>query len=269
MPRLSVSRLAGLLTAFVILLGAIENEAPLIFNRISINFRFDTEGKRVVLTQAEVSNGEIGVAGTGSVEYAGEPRLKLGFAATPMPALALKRIWPALIVPEVRAWIIERIERGNVQRVDVAVNSPTRNLPRKGPPIPDDGLDVNILATNVTVHPVDGLPSVRDADMKAHVTGRTATVTIGQGVADTPAGRKLNFSDVVFEVPDMAPKPSPSKVFSRPSTTTRPADGFSSPLISRTRLDFPAPERPITPVIDPRGMAKSIPASACTLGLSR
>lgn len=195
-----------------ILLGAIANEAPLIFNRISVNFRFDTEGKRVLLTQAEVSNGEIGVAGTGSVDYAGEPRLKLGFAATPMPVLAMKRIWPALIVPEVRAWIIERIERGSVQRIDVAVNSPTRNLPRKGPPIPDDGLDVNIVGTNVTVHPVDGLPSVRDADIKAHVTGRTATVTIGQGVADTPAGRKLNFSDVVFEVPDMAPKPSPSRV---------------------------------------------------------
>ncbi|CAL77310.1 conserved hypothetical protein [Bradyrhizobium sp. ORS 278] len=200
------------LSGGTILLGAIANDPPLIFNRISINVRFDTEGKRVLLTQAEVSNGEIGVAGTGSVDYAGEPRLKLGFAATPMPALAMKRLWPALIVPEVRAWVIERIDRGNVQRIDIAVNSPTRNLPRKGPPIPDDGLDVNVIATNVTVRPVDGLPAVRDADMKAHVTGRTATVTVGQGVADTPAGRKLNFSDVVFEVPDMAPKPSPSRV---------------------------------------------------------
>ncbi|CCE02988.1 DUF3971 domain-containing protein [Bradyrhizobium sp. STM 3809] len=200
------------LSGGTILLGAIANDPPLIFNRISINVRFDTEGKRVLLTQAEVSNGEIGVAGTGSVDYAGEPRLKLGFAATPMPALAMKRLWPALIVPEVRAWVIERIERGNVQRIDIAVNSPTRNLPRKGPPIPDDGLDVNVIATNVTVRPVDGLPAVRDADMKAHVTGRTATVTVGQGAADTPAGRKLNFSDVVFEVPDMAPKPSPSRV---------------------------------------------------------
>ncbi len=53
---------------------------------------------------------------------------------------------------------------------------------------------------------------MRDADLKARVTGRTATVTIGQGVADTPAGRKINISDFVFEVPDMAPKPSPSKV---------------------------------------------------------
>jgi hypothetical protein len=37
-------------------------------------------------------------------------------------------------------------------------------------------------------------------------------VTIGQAASDTPAGRKLNISDFVFEVPDMAPKPSPARV---------------------------------------------------------
>ena len=64
----------------------------------------------------------------------------------------------------------------------------------------------------MTVRPVDEMPSVRDADLKAKVTGRTALVTIAQGAADTPAGRKLNFSDFTFEVPDLAPKPSPAKV---------------------------------------------------------
>jgi hypothetical protein len=56
------------------------------------------------------------------------------------------------------------------------------------------------------------MPAVRDADLKAKVTGRTVLVSIGQGVADTPAGRKINFSDFTFEVPDMVPKPSPAKV---------------------------------------------------------
>lgn len=195
-----------------ILLGAIDNDPPLIFNRISIGFRFDTVGKRVLLTQADISNGEIGIAGTGSIDYSGEPRIKLGFAGTPMAASALKRIWPALVVPEVREWVTERIERGSVQRFDIAVNSPVKNLPRKGPPIPDEGLDVNIVATGVAVHPVDKMPSVHDADMKVHITGRTATVTIGQGVADTPGGRKLTLSDFVFEVPDMAPKPPQARV---------------------------------------------------------
>jgi Protein of unknown function len=195
-----------------IVLAGIDNEPPLIFNRINIAMRFDTERKRVVIAQADFSNGEIGVAGTGSLDYSAEPRLMLGFAGTPMSVSALKRIWPTIIVPEVREWVIERADRGAIQRIDVGVNSPVRNLSRKGPPIPDEGLNVNIVANGVTLRPVDDLPSVRDGDLKAHVSGRTATVTIGQAMADTPAGRKVGISDVVFEVPDMAPKPSPARV---------------------------------------------------------
>jgi Protein of unknown function len=195
-----------------ILLAGMDNEPPLIFNRIAIGLRFDTDKRRVLLTQADISNGEIGIAGTGSLDYSAAPRLTLGFAGTPMSASALKRMWPILIVPEVREWVIERVERGSLQRIEVGVNSPVRNLSRRGPPIPDDGLAVNIVASGVSLHPVDELPSVRDADLKAHVTGRTATVTIGQAASDTPAGRKLNISDFVFEVPDMAPKPSPARV---------------------------------------------------------
>src|SRR6202035_659783 len=195
-----------------IVLAGDNGEQPLVFNRIAIGLRFDTDKKRVLLTQADISNGEIGFAGTGNIDYSAEPRLTLGFAGTPMSANALKRIWPALIVPELREWVIERIERGSLQRLEVGVNSPVRNLSRRGPPIPDDGLAVNIVASGVTLRPVDELPLVRDADLKAHVTGRTATVTIGQAAADTPAGRKLNISDFVVEVPDMAPKPSPAKV---------------------------------------------------------
>ena len=195
------------------MLAAIDPEQPpLIFNRIAIGVRFDTDKRRVLLTQADISNGEIGIAGTGSVDYSAEPRLTLGFAGTPMSASALKRMWPTLIVPEVREWVIERVERGSLQRIEVGVNSPVRNLSRRGPPIPDDGLAVNIVANGVTLHPVDELPLVRDADLKARVTGRTATVTIGQAASDTPAGRKLNISDFVFEVPDMAPKPAPARV---------------------------------------------------------
>jgi Protein of unknown function len=195
-----------------IVLAGIDAEPPLIFNRIAIGMRFDTDRKRVLLTQADISNGEIGIAGTGNIDYSGEARLQLGFAGTPMPASALKRIWPTLIVPEVREWVIERIERGTLQRIEVGVNSPVRNLSRKGPPIPDDGLAVNIVASGVAVRPVDEMPVVHDADLKARVTGRTATVTIAQGIADTPAGRKITLSDFTFEVPDMAPKPSPARV---------------------------------------------------------
>src|ERR1700733_2910354 len=84
-----------------IVLAGVDAEPPLIFNRIAIGMRFDTDKKRVLLTQADISNGDIGVAGSGSVDYSGEARLQLGIAGTPMSASALKRIWPTIIVPEV------------------------------------------------------------------------------------------------------------------------------------------------------------------------
>src|SRR6202011_3083889 len=40
------------------------DQPPLIFNRIAVDIRFDTGGRRVLLTQADISNGEIGLAGT-------------------------------------------------------------------------------------------------------------------------------------------------------------------------------------------------------------
>ena len=200
------------LSGGTILLGGRGNEPPLIFNNISIRAKFDPDSRLVSLTQANISNGEIGVAGTGSIDYTGEPRMQLGFAGTPMSASALKRMWPVLIVPEVREWVTERIEAGNLQRIEIGVNSPTKNLTRRGPPIPDDGLNVNIIANDVSVRPVDGLPVIHDGDLRARITGRTATVTINQANLDTPGGRKINLSDIVFEVPDMAPKPSPSRI---------------------------------------------------------
>ncbi|MCL2715431.1 MAG: hypothetical protein FWD68_12800 [Alphaproteobacteria bacterium] len=193
-------------------LAGVDRSPPLFFNKIGIGLRFDTEHRRVQLTQADVSNGDIRVAVSGAIDYSNEPRLTLGVvAATPMSTVSLKRMWPSLIVPEVREWVMERIGRGTVHRVDIHVNSPLHNLSRKGPPVPEDGLAVDILASEVEVHPVDGMPTARDADLKAHITGRTARVTIGKAIADTQAGRTIAISDFVFEVPDMAPKPSPSK----------------------------------------------------------
>ena len=175
-----------------------------------------------------------------------------------MSASALKRIWPTLVVPEVREWVIDRVERGcastHRDRRQFAGQKPSR----RGPPIPDDGLAINIVASGVTLRPVDDLPLVRDADLKAHVTGRTATVTIGQAAADTPAGRKLNISDFVFEVPDTWRRsPRRPRLNSRSTARCRRRPKFSP----RTSLaNFPAT------LIDPNSSKGTISAIV-TLGL--
>lgn len=201
------------LSGGTIVLTDVNGANPVIFNRVAVRIQFDTPGRRVLLTQCDISNGDIGVAGSGALDYSGpEARLKLGLATTAMSATAFKNIWPILVVPEVREWTIQRIGSGMLQHLDIAVNAPIHTLARGGPPIPDEGLSVNFTASNVVLTPLDDLPSVRDADLKGRISGRTATVTIGQGVVDTPSGRKMTISDVVFEVPDLVPKPAPARV---------------------------------------------------------
>lgn len=201
------------LSGGTILLAGEGDEKPLIFNRIAVRIVFDTDNKRIVLSQADVSNGDIGIAGSGALDYStADPRLTGGIAGTPMPVSALKRMWPPLITPELRDWVVQRIESGTLSHAEIAVNAPTSTLARGGPPIPDDGLSVNFLGTNARVHPVDELPEVHDADMRIRVTGRTANVTIAQAIVDTPGGRKLTISDFAFDIPDIAPKPMPARI---------------------------------------------------------
>lgn len=201
------------LSGGTIVLAGPKGENPVIFNRIAVRLRFDTEHRRVLMTQCDISNGEVGVAGSGAVDYSmPAAQVQLGLATTAMPASTLKNIWPILIAPEVREWLIDRVNNGTLQHLDIAVNAPIRTLARGGPPIPDEGLSVDFSASGVELYPLDELPVVHNADLKGHVSGRTVKVTIGQGSVDTPAGRKLAVSDVLFQVPDLVPKPAPASV---------------------------------------------------------
>jgi hypothetical protein len=201
------------LSGGTIVLPGTDGEAPLIFNRIAIRMRFDIEGQRIVLTQGDISNGTVGVAGTGTFDYStAEPRLTAGIAGTPMSASDLKRMWPVVINPEVREWVLARVDAGMLQRAEVAINAPTHTLARGGPPIPDEGLSINFLANNVKVRPVDGLPQVSDAGMRVRISGRTANVSIAQAGMETAGGRKLGISDFSFDIADLAPKPMQTKV---------------------------------------------------------
>jgi hypothetical protein len=162
------------LSGGTIVLTDVNGANPVIFNRVAVRIQFDTPGRRVLMTQCDISNGDVGVAGSGALDYSTpETRLKLGLATTAMPASTFKNIWPILVAPEVREWTIQRIGGGMLQHLDIAVNAPIHTLARGGPPIPDEGLSVTFAATNVQLTPLDDLPAVRDADMKGRVSGRT------------------------------------------------------------------------------------------------
>ncbi len=56
------------------------------------------------------------------------PRFAVGLAGTPMSAAVLKRLWPSVLAPKVREWVVEHVVSGSVDRVDIAANAPLSAL---------------------------------------------------------------------------------------------------------------------------------------------
>jgi len=197
----------------VVLNGQPAQGEPLILNRIAVTGRFDPVKKLIVIDQGDVGNADLGVAMSGNADYSsGNLRLATGVAATQMSVDALKRLWPVFVAPKVRDWFNEHLLSGNVERLTIAVNAPFETLKASGPPLPDDGLTIDALATNCVIHPVSGLPPLHDADLTVRIVGRDAQIALGKATADMASGRKLMMSSGLFEVPDTAPHEPPARV---------------------------------------------------------
>ncbi len=186
---------------------------PLVLNRIAVGGRYDAAKQRFAVDEGDIGNTGVGLAMSGNVDFSGgNVRVTGGLAGTRMPVDALKRLWPVLVVPKVRDWFNEHLLSGTLERIVIAVNAPLETLKASGPPVPDDGLSIDALATNCVIRPVEGLPALHDADLNVHIVGRDAVVSLGKATADLASGRKLTLSSGVFEVPDTAPHAPPARV---------------------------------------------------------
>src|SRR5947209_4615500 len=208
-------------------------EPPLIVDRVAVRAQIDPVRHVFEIEQADLGGMAGGFALSGAIDFSTtDPRIQIGVAATKMTVSAFKRLWPALVTPKLRSWVVERIAGGTVERLLVATNAPLSTLEPGGPPLPDDGLSIDMLTTGNTVRAVDNIPALRDADLLTRVQGRTATVRVGRAVVDLPSGRKLTLTNGIFEVPDTHPKPSPARTRFRAEGT---ADAAAE-LLSLERL---------------------------------
>jgi hypothetical protein len=192
--------------------AAIADPNPLILNRFLLRLKVDSDRQRIDVVQGDIGNLEVGVAISGNLDYStSDPRLTLGVAANRMSVAAMKKLWLFSITPKVRSWVDDHVASGTVERLSIATNAPLSTLRTTGPPIPDDGLSIEIAGSSIEIRPVDGLPPIRDADLTLRVGGRKATVALGRGSVELSPGRKFAMTNGLFEVPDTFPKAPPAK----------------------------------------------------------
>jgi hypothetical protein len=197
----------------VVLASTINDPDPLILNRLQLHLRIDPDKQRIAVEQGELGNAEVGVAISGGLDFGGsEPRLALGVAGHRMSVAAMKRLWPSFVSPPVRAWVEDHLVAGTVERLVIATNAPLSTLKPSGPPVPDDGLAIEIAGNGAELRPVYGLPAIRDADINVRISGRTAVIGLGRGNIELSPGRKLAITNGSFEVADTHINSPPAKV---------------------------------------------------------
>jgi hypothetical protein len=196
------------------------DDEGLVLKRVVMRGNIDPSHHMVTLEQGDFGTKELGgkddkdvtIALSGKLDYSGEPRIAIGVAGNQMSAGTLKRLWPAMVAPKVRDWVLQHVESGTVERIEIAGNTTVAALQPGGPPIPEEALSIEIVGSAATLRPVAGLPAIRDADLNVRVNGRTARVTLGKGTVDVSPGRRLAVSGGVFEVADMRPVAPPATV---------------------------------------------------------
>lgn len=202
----------GLRGGSVVISPRSPDEDTLLLNRILAQGRYDPVNHRVEIQHAEAAGMDVNVAMSGFVDIAtADPRLVIGLAAREMSGDSFQRIWPQFVNPKVRAWVLENMSGGQVERVEIATNAPMSTLKDGGPPVPDDGLSIDVVANGTAINLIDGLPPIRDADLVMRVRGRHATVALGRGGVALPSGRQLTLTNGLFEVPDTHGKAPPAR----------------------------------------------------------
>jgi hypothetical protein len=206
----------GLTGGSVVLTPASPGDEPVLLNRIMVRGRYDPVAQRFKIEQGEASGKDAGLAMSGVLDFSTpDPRLAIGLASRNMTFAAFKQIWPPFINPPVRQWVMERVSGGVIEQGEIATNAPMSTLRNGGPPVPDDGLSIQIVTSGSTVRPFDDLPEIRDADLVTRIKGRSATVSLGRGTVEMPSGRRLTMANGVFEVPETLGEHPPARVRTR------------------------------------------------------
>ncbi|WP_162901538.1 AsmA-like C-terminal domain-containing protein [Breoghania sp. L-A4] len=180
--------------------------APLILDSVLAFGSFDANKALLNVDTFSVRAGTASVTAAGSIDLAaGGPLMALAVSFGAMPVATLKRLWPGLVLPKSRSWLIDHIDDGRVTggRLIVALDK----LGFDGDPATvgwtPDGVQVDFGFENVTLKNIGALPPLRDLDGTGTVRDGKLVVETGSTRGTVPGGGVLEVGDSVFTIPDL------------------------------------------------------------------
>lgn len=185
------------------------NDPVLVLNQILLKGAWDPQSLKFTLEHGEVGGPTVALALSGAATFGGAtPMLSLGIATNEISVSAAKRLWPAPIASGARTWLVDHVDHGIIKRFQLAVNMPLDKVGVPNVELPDDAVRIDATVVNGAFRALGDLPPIREAEINATITGRTARVKMTKAVIETKSNRRFAITDGLLEILNHAP-PNP------------------------------------------------------------
>jgi hypothetical protein len=183
-------------------------EKPITIQQATLDAHFYAGQGRLVLDRLTVQGPTVNGSATAETNTVpGGATLKLNLQVGPSAVVDLLRLWPSFINADARAWCIQNIHGGQLLSASMKIDwdAAAFDLAAHKKAVPADSVLGEMTGRDVVVDLMPGLPPLTVAEASARITGRQFSANAKTGVVELSPTRRVQASDIVYQVPDTAP----------------------------------------------------------------
>jgi hypothetical protein len=185
-------------------------QKPVLIDHLALLARLYLAEKKLVVDRFSFSGPQCGFALAGAIDWVNGPHVRVGASISPTPIGVVLRLWPSMVAPPVRSYLLSRAHDGLVEKGTMQIDFDADDLrglrAQHAPPDAKALLDFTI--TDGSLDFLPGVPPLQGIDGAGHITGRTATFAVSRAAIEAGNGRVLTLSDGSFHIADTDVKPT-------------------------------------------------------------
>lgn len=133
-----------------------------------------------------------------------EGGLRVGLEARDTDVREALRVWPEIVAPTVRGYLVETLASGTLERLSLATVVTAENFRamRRGEGLPPQAVEIGFSIVDAGFAPNPGLPPLTQARIAGVVRGRSAEIAGASAILPLAGGRVLALSDGGFAMED-------------------------------------------------------------------
>jgi hypothetical protein len=196
-------------------------QSPVRIDVVEVAARLFPDDRKLLVDRLAFSGPDSGFAMAGTIDWASGPRVRLGASISPTPVKTVLRLWPSFMVAPVRAWLLAHATEGMFQSgtLQVDFDAPMIEAMRAERAPPDGSVLLDFTISGGGLELLPGVPPMRGFDGKGHVTGRTSSFVVSNGLIDLGNGHLIAVPEGSFHIADADLRPVPAVVAAKVSAS--------------------------------------------------